>query len=430
MKSPFIVTSIRLAEKLEYDRKRIAKRKVNKSKPRFNNFLKLQIFKILGGKCKREAPKHKIDAKNIKKVLVFNYDSIGDYIVSTGIFRWLKAAIPNVQIDAISSSRNKDLMKIDPNIRNIFPVNYTPRYDKTVIKGCLAARKEKYDLIIAINFTQYTKPAVLARIVSLKAKKIHATANPQDFERLGLVFHYMPNYIMHGVACADILSRGVNMHIDSANAVTKSDAEPYIVINENSYAIVKDIVQTKKLKYQPSLENIILSNIKARDFEKFEGAEYCIINFAGTSKERQWDLLQCADYIKKLIIQHPYLKVFVTGAPSSKNDIETVVKTVNNDKCENSILPLQASIAFIAGAKFIASVDTSIVHIAAVVKVPVLGLYHIDKYKIWHPHNTPFVIAVSPDTKTINAIDNDTLIKATELLLNEVIPNFNNELTR
>ena len=76
------------------------------------------LLKILTSKNKVN-----FDIKKSKKVLILKYDRIGDMIVTTPIFRELKHAYPNIEISVLASQVNKDVIKYNPYVDDIY-INY------------------------------------------------------------------------------------------------------------------------------------------------------------------------------------------------------------------------------------------------------------------------------------------------------------------
>ena len=83
-----------------------------------NKKIKAYLLRLLTNKKNSS-----FDIKKSKKVLILKYDRIGDMIVTTPIFRELKNAYPNCSLSVLASEENKDVIKYNPYIDNIY-VNY------------------------------------------------------------------------------------------------------------------------------------------------------------------------------------------------------------------------------------------------------------------------------------------------------------------
>jgi ADP-heptose:LPS heptosyltransferase len=80
-------------------------------------------------------------------------------------------------------------------------------------------------------------------------------------------------------------------------------------------------------------------------------------------------------------------------------------------------------IALIAGAAWVLTPDTAVVHIASAVGKPVVGLYgELIKVAEWFPLDTPFALVLSPAMESITFAPPGAVVEAAEWLLSEVVP--------
>ena len=70
-----------------------------------NSRIKAYLLKLLTKKKSKD-----LDLKNIKTILFFRYDRIGDMIISTPVFRELKLANPNISISVLASKSNQEVL--------------------------------------------------------------------------------------------------------------------------------------------------------------------------------------------------------------------------------------------------------------------------------------------------------------------------------
>lgn len=83
--------------------------------------------------------------------------------------------------------------------------------------------------------------------------------------------------------------------------------------------------------------------------------------------------------------------------------------------------PLFEAVALIAKSRLLVSPDSALIHFAAAVNTPVIGLYRDDgrNRRLFAPYQVPYQMVVSPDTD-ITKIAVQTVIRATERLLAEL----------
>ena len=128
-----------------------------------NKKIKAYLLRLLTNKKNSS-----FDIKKSKKVLILKYDRIGDMIVTTPIFRELKNAYPNCSISVLASEENKDVIKYNPYIDNIY-VNYKNSLLRDLPK-LLKLRRKKFDVCIELEHSVI--PHAIFRLKIIKPKKI------------------------------------------------------------------------------------------------------------------------------------------------------------------------------------------------------------------------------------------------------------------
>lgn len=366
----------------------------------------------------------KIDGRTIKRVLLFRYDAVGDYIVSTPVIRWLKAAIPDIEIDVVSSYRNDSIAKIDSFIHQTFPIHPKHGFRPSWVRMIREVRKYDYEVIFALAFTRMTKCAILARSVSEKAK-IVTILNPNRRDIYGQLFDHQIEHFPWQEHWIKTMLRTAVETIEPVVEPDKSESMPYLPIDEQSWRKVEKILHEEKLAHKGLNENIFPGkNWSGESPQPTQGAPYCVVNISAFTKNRQWKTALCVVVCKEILASYPDLRIFVSGAPDDKKEIREIVRSVNDERCGHIPMKLTEFFAFLAGAKFLISPDTAPLHIAAVAGVPVVGLY-AEYIKIceWYPYGgVPFALVLGTDPETINCIEPEKIIEATKILQNQINP--------
>ena len=89
--------------------------------------------------------KHKsLDMVKIDKILVVQLWGIGETILTLPSIQALRKRFPNSQINALATSRNKDVFLNNKNINNLFLLKLNP----LSILGFIFKNIKKYDLVI------------------------------------------------------------------------------------------------------------------------------------------------------------------------------------------------------------------------------------------------------------------------------------------
>lgn len=374
------------------------------------DFIKYLIFAVLGRKYKWIEPTDKIHYHKIKRVAVLRYDAIGDYIVSSSAIRWLKSAVPGVIIDVYCSDRNLVVANHDCFVDNSYPVTFKSSFLNKYNEVKKNSKDKDYDLVLALDFSKSTMTAYFASTISKHAEKVKVYHHRRA-EIYGLVFNRQTNVSIPGLSWAEKMLLCVTENIEPKTKVPAEDSHPYISINQNSMKNALDFVARNSLKYSIKSKDIILNSV-VKDIET--GFDYCVINISAYSPNRIWGVQNCSEYVQKLTIEYPELKIFVSGGPAFKQEVKEIILAVSSEMVYTIDLDLQSFMAFVAGAAFVVTPDTAIVHIAAVAKVPQVILF-AEKHKIleWFPHNSKFVSILSDDKFTINKIPTSEILEAT-----------------
>lgn len=356
--------------------------------------IKRIIFRILGNRKKWIAPSEKIDGNKIKRVIIFRQDGIGDYIVSTPVIGWLKSALPNVEIDVLTSFRNDSIVKNDPNVSSTYPIHHKKLLHTSILK-LFKLRKRKYDIVIALDYTKTTYSALYARIIAPNAEKI-TVMHPTRKEIYGLVFNRQTRIESGCTHWSQNMLKFVTENIEPVNNTCESSYSPYVFIHDDDYHSISSLLK----KYH-------------------SGSKYCIVNISAYTERNKLSLETIEKVCNELCEKYNKMLVFITGSKDDYTNIEKVVSYVNKPNCIELKLKLYEFIAFLAGAKFIITPDTATIHIAAAVAVPVVGLYSwFESARAWYPFNVPFSIVLSNDNQTVKSIEPVQILEATEILVN------------
>jgi ADP-heptose:LPS heptosyltransferase len=366
-------------------------------KKTLSEHIRHNFFRALGGRSVWERPTSLIDGHSLKRILLFRYDAIGDFIVSTPVIRWLATALPGVEIDILTSYRNDSLISNDPFVSHTVPIHPGHNMHKSWIEGIRRTRPRNYDLILGLVFTRMTKCALLARAIAPRADKITILHNRRQ-HTYGLVFNrQIPHYdwLEHW---AITMLRVVTDSISPVVQPPANVAHPYIALEEKSWRSAIELLQKHGLGYAlPANGNVLQGkHWQGEPPQSYDGHPYGVINISAFTKNRQWNSEACIAVCRELLTSYGNLRLFVTGAPDARQ-------------------------AIVAGCSFLISPDTATLHMAAAADKPIVGLYaEYIKIAEWYPFTrAPFVLLLSTNPHSINAIETDKIIEATHQLITE-----------
>ena len=128
--------------------------------------------------------------------------------------------------------------------------------------------------------------------------------------------------------------------------------------------------------------------------------------------------------IAEWFVAEQKIMLVVISAPEDESWRRSIVHEVNSPLCRS--FPGQGSESFaaiaslISGARFVVTVDTSIIHLTSAAQTPVLGLYNSHSHaKEWHPRNT-LSRALAPREQFVRTIPLAEIRSALQELSTEV----------
>jgi ADP-heptose:LPS heptosyltransferase len=388
----------------------------------FSDRVRYAFFSALSGRRQWQPPTAPIDGHALTRILLFRYDAIGDYICSSPVLRWLKAAHPALQIDVVSSYRNDMLVRADFNVAQAYPIHPGQSFHTSWIRLVRTLHTVRYDAILALVFTRMSKAALLASLISRTAKKI-SIQHDKRAAIYGLVFDYQVPAVAYEEHWSRTMLRAVTASIAFPHAPEVHNLPTYLSLRSCDVEPVLHLVQHQRLDFSLSTENVFIDAMPtSRSSLRFRGRPYCVVNVSASplKPDCAWSIERVVEMCTTLVQHYPELVVFVTGAPSEQAKVGTAVKAVGSKHCQPLMLPLLQIAAAIAGAKFVLTPDTAVVHIASAAGVPVVGLYsQLRSIAEWYPYQSPFALLLSPNEGSINHIPISRVHEALEWMLSE-----------
>lgn len=380
----------------------------------FRNKIRRSIFRMLRPNAPLKTVP--IDGAGVRKVLLFRYDHLGDYITTTPILEWLKAAVPGVTIDVVGSYRNRSLLESDPRIRRVVAINPSHEIRPSWMRVWKLGKEEDYDVVIALVYDRMTKAAVLTRLASRRALKV--TIRHDEREAIyGQVFDVQVPWVQPEHKVLTMARVGASA-INPVVPVPPHVARPRIPIDVEAVKNVRKWLSERDLYwgFRPNARTIP----NMFDVEACQDARpYILVNISGSAPNRQWEPVSCVPVIQMLRAQRPELAILVSGAPKDHQDVEAIVGLLNDPHVlmwKGSVFEM---VAVIAGARQLMSPDTGTIHVAAAAMVPCTALFaELIKVAEWYPFGVPFRCVLSADPATINSIPPSTIVQAAVDLLN------------
>lgn len=336
-----------------------------------------------------------ISADNIKRILIFRYDAIGDMIVTAPVFDLLKRMIPGCELHILASNRNSQLIRHDKRISKVFIL---PKGIMALYRLTRVMRKEKYDLVISCVFNRTTFAGILSNLI-VRRDVCKATIE-HDSRR-------------------DLYSTFFNAQIPL------HDLRARKTMVEIQYELICRLFgwedQKQEIKLNISVDGTNFQ--KAKDyFSSLPKEEIVAYNISSGNEFRKLKPSKNIEIIKALKEFYPHLNFLIISTPNDKSEAETIVEATGAYiyPDTNDILEIFAVISY---ADMVITPDTAMIHVAAVCGKPVLGMYsRLASYiEEWVPYGVPYRTVLTKERVGLDSLENSEIIEAFKSLYSDFI---------
>lgn len=310
--------------------------------------------------------KHTKNSLSCEKILFLRHDGkIGDYIVSSFIFREIKKQSPQIQIGVVCSQKNRYLFESNPYIDKLYFVKTKSITD--YIRCGKALAEEQYDVVIDPTVTLRNRDLLFLRTISAK--------------------HYV-GYEKQ------------NYHLFDLNVIDRK--QHFAEIYRDALALVG--FENIDMAYEVPLN--LKSQQDVKDYlSKHNIDNYIALNLFGAGSARRFS----DDKIKSLLadlIQKSNKAIILLTFPEVTEKLVQLAQQYENIFVYESTKTVFDSIELIRFSDVLISPDTSTVHIAAGLGKKIIAFYSSDKQNFihWHPNNQAET-HVLHFTKSVNDLD-------------------------
>ncbi|TNH07020.1 glycosyltransferase family 9 protein [Testudinibacter sp. TR-2022] len=311
----------------------------------------LRQWRIALGKWILDKTKPMPDNIELKSVLFLRQDGkIGDYIVSSFVFRELKKYNPAIKIGVVCS--DDTFFSRNTYIDKIYRVKKKNILD--YIRIALQIRKEKYDVLIDPTVFLRNRDLLLIRLINAK---INLGYQKQHYQLFNL------NMNTSGQHFAEVY----------ANALHLLGIEQ---INQQ-YDIPCDIQSEKNI---------------SEFLRQYNTRPFIAINCFGAASSRKLNLSNIIALLEYLTALCPQKMIALLTYPQVTAQLQSIAAQYDNVIIYQNTKTIFDSIAIIRQVEWVISPDTSIVHIASGLNKKLIAFYQ-DKQKDpinfahWHPNN-------------------------------------------
>ena len=382
---------------------------------RFRNGVRRGVFKTLRAISGIKTSQPPTRPEDLRRVLIFRYDAIGDYIVSSPFISWLKSVNPSIEIDVIASYRNEHIIRADPNVSVVTPIHPKKGFDRSWNDVREHCRKRPPDMVAALVFTHMTKAALLAMWAGGDAMRVtikHATRS--DIYRL--VFEHQVEHVHGQEHWIETMGNVGPRVFKTAELIP----QPYLVIEEGPERVVNEKLAAIGVEFvMPESRGIIRKATSPAPNRV--GRPYAIVNVAGSTDNRAFSVDHVEHIARHLLLRLPSHVVLVMGGPERKSVVDDVVERIGDTRCHSWFGRLEELAPFCVAASFIVTPDSAPLHMAAIGGVPTVSIHPtILTVAEWHPYGVPYRAVLTPNHHSINDIDVGTLSDAIDALLSDL----------
>jgi len=332
-----------------------------------------------------------VDPSYITSILILRPDKLGDMIVTIPVFHALKRTFPKIRVEVIASPRNFGVIKNDPEIDAIH------LYRKNIFKDLpliLKLGKKRFDVVYDPICHDSTTGLLLTK--SIGKNSIQAAARKL---KLNNFYDY----------CRPYLPEGNDHNIDNGFLIFEL------------FGVDPKSVDPFEPVYLPdsSLE-------KANQFYSGlpEACDFRIgVNISAGSKTRSLPAEKYARLLNLIGDRYPEAEFIIF---SVMPDREKARKLQEGIKTKSFLIPENLSLldasAIMKRLDLLISPDTSMIHIARLMKIPVVGLYsgHKRNFRFWRPYRQKYGAVVAKNIENIFDITPEQVFDEFEKLMDEI----------
>ena len=285
--------------------------------------------------------------QNLRAILFLRQDGkIGDYIVSSFAFREIKKANLAIKIGVVCSAKNRQLFENNPHIDALHEVQPKSTLSYYQVGKSLAGQ---YDAVIDPTLSLRPRDLLLLRVLNAAH---YVGLGKADYR---LFTHNIANTQQH---FADV------------------------------YAQALRLLGFDNINTQPKLPESPASEAAVQTFLQQNGwQDYIALNFFGAANSRRFSLEAIARTLTAFQAAFPAQQFILLTYPEITPSLAALCQHHPNATLYPHTQTIHDSIALIRHAQAVLTPDTAIIHIAAALNKPIIGLYRQDaqNYANWYP---------------------------------------------
>ena len=283
-----------------------------------------------------------------KSILFLRHDGkIGDYVVSSFVFREIKKHAPNTKIGVVCSKKNAYLFEQNPYIDQLYFVKTKDIRD--YIRCSKQLSKEQYDVLIDPTVTLRNRDLLFLRMINAK---IYIGYQKENYQ----LFNF--NIPAQEIHFSEIYKQALEL------------------VGFKQISTAYDVPYTEKAKQ--AIQCFLVEN---------HLESYIAVNFFGAGSARRFN-----DKSMKSLLNHltnNTKNIVLLTFPEVTEKLKMIAKEYKNVFIYEKTETVFDTIELIRNASLTISPDTAIVHIASGFNKPLIAFYSQDQenFSHWQPNN-------------------------------------------
>lgn len=319
-----------------------------------------------------------LNPASIRKVLLVRTDAIGDMIVTTPMLELLKKRL-NATIDVVASPANAILVQDDPRVRNTFVFDGSIT---SLLQVRRSTRRERYDLVIALVMHKTTRGGLYANLWAGRSAVTATFAHQSRKRAYGTWFSAQVDVDFGTTTMAD-------MQIQMLNQLFGWHVDPSATL------LSLHLPETAEVEWK--------------------GRPRIVLNLSSGKSYRMWSAERNAQCIELLHEKFTEAHIMIMAHGEQKAMAHALVRKYAGFA---DLLPetsdVRYAIASMRGADVVITPDTSMVHGAAALGIPVVGMFsHKTSFlNQWMPHGVPYRALIAEGREDIETIEPSLVVEA------------------
>jgi ADP-heptose:LPS heptosyltransferase len=322
-----------------------------------------------------------LDPLKIKSILILRPDKMGDMISSIPVMHALKKKFTHIRLEVIASPANKELIVDDPLIDEIHIYSKNILHDWPTIRKL---KKKKFDII----YDPLTHDSVTGLLLSnlIRNNSVIAASRKLKYKKY---YDY----------CLPYDPDGTDHNFDNGLLIFNLFGINPETIDPFQSVFIPDDSVNKANRFFDTLPN--------------DGKKSIGLNVSAGSPTRTLSIEKYTKIIDRLADQYRSFRFIIICTMTHREDAR---KLISDSHADCVLIPENLSLldvcAIIFRLKFLISPDTSLVHIARLMEIPVVGLYsgHRRNFNFWRPYRQNYGAVVAKNISNLFDIEPEQVV--------------------